>query len=218
MFINLIKHNSFHHNRFHPSFHCKTRMPVNRKLYIKSVNHQTSRNLLSHDQTSQTSTQRSLSCWTKSTRIKTNLAAQVTISISKSQSFMISVDESDYHQMPTSMAPQSYYPVKLKCIIMLIAVTLLSLTNFAPICSCFSKILSGNVLTWLNGRHLASQISSPQIPLCLQPNAFESFVLSLILYNERWILLTMVLYTLVNTSFEHVEVILLWLPVLEILH
>ena len=79
--------------------------------------------------------------------MKTNLVARVIISISKSQSFMISINKLDYQQMPTSMVPQSCYPVKLGRIIMLIAVTLLASTNFTQIYNCSLRAPNGNVPT-----------------------------------------------------------------------
>lgn len=150
----------------------------------------------------------------KSTKTNTNFAAQVTILTSKSQFFMINFDESDYYQMFISMAFPSCYIIKLKHAITPIVVTLLSLTNFILIYSYSLRALSDNVLIWLNGRPLASLISFPQISLYLQPNAFKSFVQSLILYSQVSILHIMALYTLIKISFKSREIILLLLPTL----
>lgn len=91
------KLNSFQHHRLQHSFCSKTRIFLKRNLYIKFVNHQISRNPLSDKQILQTSIQKRLSCLTKSIKMKTNLVARVTILISKSQSFTISIDELDYY-------------------------------------------------------------------------------------------------------------------------
>ena len=86
-----------------------------------------------------------------------------------------------------------------------------NISTFDQFCSNMQfwlRALSGDFLIWLNGRHLALLISSPQIPLYLQLNAFESFVLSIIPYSEVLILHITALYTFVKTSFEPVEVML----------
>lgn len=76
------KLNSFQHNYLCHSFPSKTHIFLKCNLHIKSVNYQTSYNLLSYNQILQTSIQRRLSCLSKSTKIKRNLATQVTSSIS----------------------------------------------------------------------------------------------------------------------------------------
>lgn len=71
---------------------------------------------------------------TKSTKMKTNSAARVIISTSKSRFSMISVDESVCRPMPRFMALPSCYLARLNS--RQIAATRLPLTNFVLACSC----------------------------------------------------------------------------------
>lgn len=85
--------------------------------------------------------------------MKINLATWVTMLILKSQFFTINIDKADSYQMFIFFTSRLYSPVKLKCLIMPNAMTFLFLINFALICNCFLKTSSGNILTWLNGKH-----------------------------------------------------------------
>lgn len=137
----------------------------------------------------------------KFSNMKDNFNFKVTL-------FITNLDKLECRQMPIFMTLLLCWLVRLKCIILLITVTLLLLTHFLLIYSYFLSVLNSNILIQLNGRHLALIISSQPIPLYLQLNAVENFVLSWILYNKMWILYIIVLYTFIKTLFEYIKVIL----------